>query len=483
MGRGRGHGPCLAEPPHAKTWKSHPARRGRNVAVSSDAHASTGHSRESTTFMPGPDRPRAPGGAARRAGSARSLRPAPDRGRPLARERGPLYRPPMLSHRVPHDPEPNAWARFLEQCRTAGIRLLDLSETNPTLVGLGGAGLEELAALARVEGARYEPDPRGSRAAREAVAGYHADRGVAVSPDHIVLTASTSESYAHLFRLLADPGGVFLAPSPSYPLFEPLAALEGVSLRPYRLAYDGAWHLDRQSLEAAFADDVRGVIVVQPNHPTGSCLDADERALLETLCERHRAAIIADEVFGDFPRPGRAVPLPSLVGEARVPTFVLSGLSKVCGMPQMKLGWIVAGGPGKAREEALRGLEWIADLFLSVSTPVQVALPALFAARGAFQRRVRERLAGNLARLDALVARRPELQVLPAQGGWAAVLRVPRQRSEEEWALGLIARGVVVHPGHFYDFAGEGYLVLSLIPEPAAFDEGIARIEQFAAET
>jgi hypothetical protein len=388
----------------------------------------------------------------------------------------------MLSRRLPQDLERNAWARLFEQRRAAGVPLLDLSETNPTLVGLGGAGPEELAALARAEGARYEPDPRGLFAARGVVAGYYAERGAAIPPEHIVLTASTSESYAHLFRLLADPGGVFLVPAPSYPLFEPLAALEGVSLRTYRLAYDGAWHLDRHSFEEAFGGDVRGVIVVQPNHPTGSCLDADERGLLEALCERHGAAIVSDEVFGDFPRPGGTTPLPSLAGDARVPTFVLSGLSKVCGMPQMKLGWIVAGGPGPARDEALRGLEWIADLFLSVSTPVQVALPALLAARGAFQRRVRERLAQNLARLDGLVARRPELGVLAAQGGWGAVLRVPRQRSEEEWALGLLARGVVVHPGHFYDFAGEGYLVLSLIPEPAVFAKGAGRIEEFAAE-
>jgi alanine-synthesizing transaminase len=388
----------------------------------------------------------------------------------------------MISRRVPHDLEPNAWARFLEQCRSGETRLLDLSETNPTRVGLGGAGAEELAALARAEGARYEPDARGSGAARTAVAGYYADRGAVVSPDHIVLTASTSESYTHLFRLLADPGGVFLVPSPSYPLFEPLAALEGVNLRPYRLAYDGAWHLDRHSLEEAFVGDVRGAIVVQPNHPTGSCLDGEERALLEALCERHGAAIIADEVFGDFPRPGRVAPLPSLVGEARVPTFVLSGLSKVCGMPQMKLGWIVAAGPGAARDEALRGLEWIADLFLSVSTPVQVALPTLLAARGTFQRRMRERVAVNLARLEGLIAHRPELGVLAAEGGWATVLRVPHVRSEEEWALGLLARGVIVHPGHFYDIAGEGYLVLSLIPEPDRFAAGLARIEEFAAE-
>jgi alanine-synthesizing transaminase len=386
----------------------------------------------------------------------------------------------MLSRRLPHDLEPNAWARLLEERRAAGAPLLDLAETNPTRVGLGGAGPEELAALAQAAGARYEPDPRGSRAAREAVAGYYAARGASVDPQRIVLTASTSESYTHLFRLLADPGGTFLVPSPSSPLFEPLAALEGVVLRPYRLAYDGAWHLDTHSFEQAFGADVRGVIVVQPNHPTGSCLEAGERETLTALCERHGAAIVADEVFGDFPRGGEA--LASFAGEARVPTFVLSGLSKVSGMPQMKLGWIAVDGSPAAREAALRGLEWIADLFLSVSTPVQVALPRLLAARGPFQERVRERLARNRAALDGLVAARPELGVLAAQGGWAAVLRVPRLRSEEEWALGLLRRDVVVHPGHFYDFADEGYLVLSLIPEPDVFHAGLARLAEFAAE-
>jgi alanine-synthesizing transaminase len=385
----------------------------------------------------------------------------------------------MLSSRLPRGFEPNAWARLLEERRAAGAALLDLSETNPTRVGLGGAGPRELAALAQAAGARYEPDPRGSRTAREAVAGYYAARGQGVDPDRIVLTASTSESYTHLFRLLADPGGTFLAPAPSYPLFEPLAALEGVELRPYRLAYDGVWHLDTHSLEQAFGPDVRGVIVVEPNHPTGSCLDAGERALLVTLCERHGAAIVADEVFGDFARGQQT--LPSFVGEARVPTFVLSGLSKVCGMPQMKLGWIVVDGPSVARDAALRGLEWIADLFLSVSTPVQVALPRLLEARGPFEQRARERIARNLAALDRLVEARPELGVLAAQGGWAAVLRVPRLRTEEEWALGLLKRDVVVHPGHFYDFADEGYLVLSLIPEPDVFHAGCARIAEFAA--
>ncbi len=388
----------------------------------------------------------------------------------------------MTSRRVPRDLAPNAWARLLGELRAAGERLLDLTETNPTRVGLGGAGPDELAALARGEAASYEPDPRGSAAAREAVAGYYAGRGTPVEPGRIVLTASTSESYAHLFRLLADPGEAFLVPAPSYPLFEPLAALEGVALRPYRLAWDGDWHLDLDSLERAFGPDVRGAIVVQPNHPTGSCLDEAERAALHALCARHGAAVIADEVFGDFARPGRPAPLPGFTGAAPVPTFVLSGLSKVCGMPQMKLGWTVVGGPDAARAEALRGLEWIADLFLSVATPVQVALPELLEARHAFQWRVRERVATNLARLETLVARRPELGVLRAQGGWAAVLRVPRIKSDEQWALELLMQGVVVHPGHFYDFADEGHLVVSLVPEPPEFDEGIARFEELAAE-
>jgi alanine-synthesizing transaminase len=302
-----------------------------------------------------------------------------------------------------------------------------------------------------------------------------------VSPDDLLLTASTSESYAHLFRLLADPGDAFLVPAPSYPLFEPLAALEGVRLRSYRLVHEGGWRLDARSLEEAFAPDVRGVIVVQPNHPTGSCLDAGERALLEALCEQRGAAIVADEVFGDFPRPGHLA-LPSFAGAERVPTFVLGGLSKVAGMPQLKLGWILASGPALRRRELLHGLEWIADLFLSVSAPVQLALPRLLEARHDFRRRVRERIAANLAHLDALVARRPELSVLDAEGGWSAVLRLPRVRDEEQWALELLRRGVVVHPGHFYDFADDGYLVLSLIPEPDAFEAGVARIEEVAAE-
>ena len=420
----------------------------------------------------------------------------------------------MLSGRVPPDSVPNAWSRLLCERRAAGVALIDLTEANPTRAGLSGVGAAELEALAGSAALRYEPDPRGAPEARAAVADYYRERGLVASVGDIVLTAGTSEAYAHLFRLLAEPGESFLVPAPSYPLFEPLAALEAVKLRPYRLAWDGHWHLDLGSLEAAMNGGARAMIVVQPNHPTGSCLAPEELAAAEALCERHGAALISDEVFGDFrwdraaapagrgaragSRPagarsgapalgrrgddGHPLSLPSLLGSRRIPTFVLSGLSKVCGMPQLKLGWIAVAGPRAARAEALRGLEWIADLFLSVATPVQAALPRLLPARHAWQARVHERLATNLARLREGIARRPQMDLLEGGGGWVAVLRVPRRRSEEEWALELVRRGVVVHPGHFYDFDGEAILVVSLIGAPADFDEGLTRIEALAGE-
>jgi hypothetical protein len=385
----------------------------------------------------------------------------------------------MLSHRLPSERAPNAWARALEARRAAGGRLIDLTESNPTRVGLAGADAAALAALAAPEGARYEPDPRGLPAARAAVARDYAVRGTPVDPGHLVLTASTSEAYAHLFRMLADAGETVLVPTPSYPLFEPLAQLEAVTLAPYRLAYDGAWHLDRGSLEVAIASassPVRALIVVQPNHPTGSCLSADEIAFVESLCERHAMAIVSDEVFGDFGWDRARATLPGLAGRSRVATFALGGLSKSCGMPQIKLGWIAVSGPPAARDAALAGLEWIADLFLSVSTPAQLALPRLLEAKPAFQARVRERLAVNLGRLDALTRERPEVTRLAAEGGWVAILRLPARKSGEAWALDLLERDVVVHPGHFYDIEGEATLVVSLIVEPGSFAEGMGRI-------
>jgi len=432
---------------------------------------------------------------------------------------------PMRSRRVPATAEPNAWSRLLEGRRASGATLLDLTESNPTRVGLAGGGL---AAPVDPGAATYAPDPRGLAAARAAVAGYYADRGIRVEPEHIVLTSSTSESYAHLFRLLADPGETLLVPEPSYPLFGPLAALEGVRLAPYRLTWRHGWRLDLDSLEAAADEGARAIITVEPNHPTGSCLAPTERAAVEELCERRGMAIVSDEVFGDFawpavaaervpeaseaarptgsdattraraarqvpsppvaPDAGRApasprpiAPLPSFVAPSRVPSFVLSGISKVCGLPQLKLSWIVAAGPARPRDEALAGLEWIADLFLSVGTPVQLALPRLLADRHVFQARVCERLATNLARLRAATAAADGPAWLEGQGGWNAVLRLPAGRGGEAVALELLQRDVVVHPGHFYDFEDDDVLVVSLLVEPRDFAAGLERIAQLAS--
>ena len=389
----------------------------------------------------------------------------------------------MLSRRIPRLAEPNAWSRSLSARRGEGGPLLDLTEANPTAVGLAGDDAALRRALEAPETSRYDPDPRGLPAAREAIAAYLATRGAAVSPDSIVVTSGTSEAYAHLFRLLCDPGDEVLVPQPSYPLFEPIAALEGVALGGYPLVWEGRWRLDVEALEHAIGEATRAIVVVQPNHPTGSCLDAPERAALDAIAERRGLAVIADEVFGDYGW-GRGMAaaatdawrLPSLLAAPRALTFGLSGLSKVCGLPQHKLSWIAIAGPDTAVAEARSGLEWIADLFLSVATPVQRALPGLFDARAVFQSRVRERIASNRAALAGWIARRPEVETLAGDGGWVAVLRLPQRRTDEEWALAFMRENVIVHPGHFYDFAEPWFVVVSLIVEPERFIEGLARI-------
>jgi aspartate/methionine/tyrosine aminotransferase len=328
--------------------------------------------------------------------------------------------------------------------------------------------------------APYVPDARGLPAAREAVAAYYAARGRDVHPDDVVLTTGTSESYAHLFRLLVSPGWSVLAPAPSYPLFEPLARLEGVELEAWHLAYDGRWHADLDSIERGFRRGARAAILVEPNHPTGTMLAAEEFAAFESSARAHDAALIVDEVFGDFAW-NRNAPFASRAGERATATFVLSGLSKVCGWPQLKLGWIVIQGPEAARREARRGLEWIADLFLSVGSAVQRALPVLLDARHAFHDRVRERLDANRATLEAWQRRQSEVDILRAEGGWHVVLRLPSRASGEAWSLALLARGVIVHPGHFYDIERESFVVMSLIPRPEIWSRALEAFDAVLA--
>ena len=379
----------------------------------------------------------------------------------------------MFSRRTAWSIAPNRIAAALEERRRSGSPVLDLTETNPTRVGLPMPEAEIRAALADARMLRYEPTPFGDAAARRAVSAYH---GGAVPPEHVVLTASTSEAYAHLFKLLADPGDEVLVPRPSYPLFEFLARLESVRAVEYPLVYDGTWRIDFEALEASLTPRARAIVVVNPNNPTGSFLKRDELARLIQLAARRGVAIVSDEVFSDYafaPDPARATTL-ATVAEAL--TFCLSGLSKIAGLPQMKLGWIVTAGPEELRARAFTRLELIADTYLSVAAPVQHAAARLMEAGAQVRDRIAVRVRENLAWLRGAAAG-SALSVLEVEGGWYATLRVPATRSEEEWTLDLLERdGVLVQPGFFYDFETEAFLVLSLLTPPDVFREGVGKV-------
>jgi len=382
------------------------------------------------------------------------------------------------------------WTRALNRLsaavaarRRSGAPLLDLTETNPTRAGLR-APADVLAALADPASLAYEPDPQGRPAAREAIATHARRRGTDIDPDRLLLTASTSEAYGFAFKLLCDPGDTVLVPRPSYPLFEYLAGLESVHVEPYALRYDGTWHVDLADLAAAFTARTRAVVAVSPNNPTGSFVKTAEAEALRSLAARHEAAIISDEVFADFPLrddPGRAR---TLFADGPALTLCLGGLSKSCGLPQVKLAWMAMAGPAAARAEARARLEVVADTYLSVSTPVQQAAPAILARTEELQAPIRERLRANLEAVRAAAAGTPAT-VLDVEGGWSAVLHVPATRSEDDWVIALAEEdGVLVHPGYFFDFPREAYLVLSLLPPEAEFAQGVAkiveRVEQLA---
>ena len=380
----------------------------------------------------------------------------------------------MFSSRTAWNRAPNVLARAAAEARRRG-GLVDLTETNPTAVGLR-APAEILALLADPGAAAYEPDPMGWRPAREAVAALYARRGATVAPDAIVLTSGTSEAYAHAFKLLCEPGDAVLVPRPSYPLFQFLADVESVEVVPYPLAYDGAWHIRPSDVAAARTERTRALVVVAPNNPTGSYLKADEWAQLSAFCAGEGLAVIADEVFAEFPLRGDAARVRTVAGDGPALVLALDGLSKSCGLPQMKLAWIAVCGPPALREEALARLELIADTFLSVGTPIQRAAPRILEAAPRLRPPILERVTGNLAALREALAGTPAT-VLDVEGGWSAVVRVPSTRGEEEWVMALLAEdGVLVHPGYFFDFPAEAYLVLSLLPEPGAFAEGARRL-------
>lgn len=369
----------------------------------------------------------------------------------------------------------NRLSEALAKHRAAGKALLDLTASNPTDCGFQYAPHAIMRALCSPRALEYRPDPKGLLIAREAVRRYYRDIGLNVSVEDIALTTSTSEAYSFVFRLLCNPGDELLVPAPSYPLFDFLAGIQDVKLKPYPLIYDHGWQIDLHALEQAISPHTRGIIVVNPNNPTGHFLKQNELLALNQICSDRDLAIIADEVFLDFALISER-PM-SFAANHDALTFTMSGISKISGLPQMKLAWLIVNGPEQQKEEALARLEVIADTYLSLSTPIQLAAPVLLELRHGFQEQLATRLRTNLAELDRQLAKQKACARLEVEGGWYAVLRVPATRSDEELALELLEKkDVYVHPGHFYDFQQDGFLVVSLITKEQEFAQGISRI-------
>ena len=383
----------------------------------------------------------------------------------------------MFSTRTPPHLAPNRLAQALLELQRADRRVIDLTESNPTRAGFQYPP-DLLAPLADVRGLTYLPRPFGLIEARRAVAQEYARRGIPVAAERIVLTASTSEAYSLLFKLLADPGDDVLVPRPSYPLFEHLARLDGLSVRPYDLDYHGVWSIDMTSVESALTPRTRALLVVNPNNPTGSFVKRHEMTQLVHICAERRIALIADEVFADYDlEPDAASDRGRVLDRDETLVFSLGGLSKSVGLPQVKLGWIAVSGPAAVVDDALERLEIVCDTYLSVSTPVQAGAAELLARGRPIRAQIQARAAANYRRLVERNAAAPACRVLRSEGGWYAVLQVPTFRSEEDLVLDLLMNdGVLAHPGYFFDFPRESYLVVSLIVPDAEFSEGIERL-------
>jgi len=388
----------------------------------------------------------------------------------------------MFSARTNWKLEENAYTRALRRHRESGKSILDLTVSNPTACGFEYDETAILAALQNSAAMRYEPEPKGLLSARAAVADYYREKisAAPIDPERLILTTGTSEAYSFLFRLLCDPGDEVLVAHPSYPLFDFLAAIQDVKLRPFRLVYDHGWQFDFPALRHAISSRTRAILVVHPNNPTGNFISCDEAEHLDAICRERDLALVVDEVFLDYALPHAADHKKrhgSFAGGAKALTFVLSGLSKIAALPQMKVGWIAASGPEALVWDAMASLEVIADTYLSLNAPVQHALPTLLAQRRAIQPQVMARVEGNLRELDEQLARQKSISQLKIEGGWYAVLRVPAVQSDEQLAIRLIEeRSVAVHPGHFYEFADDGFLVISLLTPAGEFAEGIKRV-------
>jgi len=382
----------------------------------------------------------------------------------------------MFSSRVPGDLGPNTVAAAVERMRLSGRGFDDLTVSNPTDAGIEyPVGL--LAGLADPKALRYDPQPFGLAVARDAVSAEYAHRGVRVPSSHILLTASSSESYALLFKLLCDPGESVLVPTPSYPLFEHLTRLDCVHALPYRVEYHGTWTIDLEDLRYAIDETTRAILVVSPNNPTGGWLKRDELSALVELCVAHHLALIGDEVFADYPIDPAPGAVRSVLDQGDVLTVSLGGLSKSAGLPQLKLGWMALRGPSALLQSALMRLEIASDTYLSVGTPVQLAVPSLLEAGRDVRRQILQRLLINYRQLLIAVAQHPSCQVLRTEGGWSAVLRIPHTMPEDECVIRLLnQQHLLVHPGYFFDFPRDGYLVVSLLTRPDVFRSATDRL-------
>lgn len=380
----------------------------------------------------------------------------------------------MFADRTNWNLKSNRLAEALERHKSSGRKLFDLSASNPTECGFKYDATAIMRALCTPASLQYHPDPRGLKSARRAVSAYYSTRGDRVSVDDLLLTTSTSEAYSFVFRLLANPGDELLIPTPSYPLFDFLADINDVKLMRYPLFYDHGWHIDLYALKQAITPRTRGVILVHPNNPTGHFTKTEEAMQLNQICSMNKMAIIADEVFLDFTLGASGK---SFVTNEGALTFTMSGISKISGLPQMKLAWLAVSGPEEMKREALARLEMIADTYLSMNAPIQMAAPWLLQQRSAFQQQVMARVRSNLSELDSQLANQTQFGRLEVEAGWYAVLRIPATRPDEELAIELLEQhDVYLHPGHFYDFPREGYLVASLITPEQDFSEGLRRL-------
>ncbi len=386
---------------------------------------------------------------------------------------------PRFSSRFERDVSSNRLDSRLGELRFRGERILDLTESNPTIAGFRYDGKAVLDALSSAGSLEYEPTPRGLAEARKAVASYYAGMGAAVDADSVFLTASTSEAYSLVFKLLANPGDEILIPAPSYPLLEVLAPLDGVTPRAYLLSrrMDGGWSLDRESVRMAAGDSTAAIAAVSPNNPTGTYLKKDDLAFLNDFCGASRAALIVDEVFRDFPACEDPMRAPTSAFNGGALTFTLSGISKIAGLPQVKLGWIVVTGPEDSKSEAMSRLEFIADAYLSVSAAAQHSCRSFLEGRREIQGQILARLSENELILKSALGPGSMLRPAPREGGWYAVLDSVGALDDEETTMRWLSESrVLVHPGYYYGFEEDGIFVLSLLTRPDVFQEGLSRI-------